>query len=128
MIAMGLTHVEIEVANIAVPNKTRKVDVMVDSGAIFSVLPGDLLADLGIEPLTEEAFFLADGKKITRKKGGAVFKYAGKIGVADVLFGEEGDSNLLGATTIESLSLSLDPIRRELNPMALPLGGWQPVR
>lgn len=125
---MGITYIEIQVANLNSPSETRQVDVMVDSGAIFSVLPGDLLRELGIKPLTTENFFLADGKKISREKGGAVFKYGGKVGVADVLFGEEGDSNLLGATTLESLSLSLDPIRRELSPMALPLGGMRPTR
>ncbi|MEO0717073.1 MAG: aspartyl protease [Planctomycetota bacterium] len=125
---MGVTHVEIKVASIQAPTDTRRVDVMVDSGAIFPVLPSSLLAELGIEPLTEEAFFLADGKRITRKNGGAVFRYRGKVGVADALFAEEGDTNLLGATTRESLSLALDPIRRELNPMSLPLGGPRPAR
>lgn len=125
---MGITYLEIEVANIVTPKDTRLVEVMVDSGAIFSVLPRTLLEELGIEPLTEEVLFLADGKRISRQKGGAVFRYAGKVGVADVLFGEEGDSNLLGATTLESLSLALDPLRRELNPMMLPLGGLRPAR
>jgi hypothetical protein len=41
------------------------------------------------------------------------------IGGADVVFGEEGDSLLLGAFTLESLGLSLDPLRRELK--ALPM-------
>jgi len=125
---MGLTHLEIEIANVSAPTDTRSVEVMVDSGAIFSVLPRPVLEELGIQPLTTETFFPADGKKIQREKGGAVFRYAGKVGVADVLFGEEGDSNLLGATTIESLSMSLDPIRRELTPMALPLGGYRAAR
>jgi hypothetical protein len=39
--------------------------------------------------------------------------------VADVIFGEEADSALLGATTLEALGLSLDPIRRELEPLPL---------
>lgn len=124
---MGITYVEIELANLSKPDDARPVEMMVDSGAVFSMVPAGLLAELGIEPLSEEVFFLADGKRVTRKRGGAVFKYGGKVGVADVLFGEEGDSNLLGATTLESLGMSLDPFRRELNPMALPLGGFRPA-
>jgi hypothetical protein len=39
------------------------------------------------------------------------------VGGADVIFGEEGDSTLLGAFTLEALSLSLDPLRRVLKPL-----------
>jgi hypothetical protein len=38
-----------------------------------------------------------------------------------VIFGEEGDATLLGALSLEALGLSLDPIRRELEPMDLVL-------
>ncbi|MCH7744989.1 MAG: aspartyl protease, partial [Chloroflexi bacterium] len=37
------------------------------------------------------------------------------------IFGEEGDSNLLGATTLESLGLILDPLKRELRPLPMVL-------
>jgi hypothetical protein len=67
----------------------------------------------------EQQFRLADGSKIVRKKGGAVFRYGDRIGVADVIFGEDGDSLLLGAFTLEALGLSLDPLRRELKPLPM---------
>jgi hypothetical protein len=35
------------------------------------------------------------------------------------LFGEEGDSMLLGAFTLEALGLSLDPLRRDLKPLPM---------
>jgi serine/threonine protein kinase len=38
-----------------------------------------------------------------------------------VIVGEKGDDPLLGATTIEGFGLVLDPFRRELRPMKLPL-------
>ena len=59
---------------------------------------------------------LADGTKVTRRKGVAVFRYGERVGGADVIFGEPGDSVLLGATALESLGLALDPLRRELHP------------
>jgi hypothetical protein len=43
------------------------------------------------------------------------------VGVADVIFGEEGDSVLLGAFTLEALGLALDPLRRELKPLPMVL-------
>lgn len=116
---MGLTVLEVEVGNPAEPDVTEKVEFLIDSGAIYSVVPAPILDMLGIKPLAEETFRLADGSKIVRKKGGAVFKHGGRIGVADVIFGEDGDSVLLGAFTLEALGLSLDPLRRELKPLPM---------
>jgi aspartyl protease family protein len=115
-----------EIGNPADLSKTRAVEFMVDSGAIYTVAPGTVLADLGIEPISEEKYWMANGERITRKRGIAFFKYGDKVGGADVVFGEEGDSNLLGATTLESLGLALDPFKRELKPMPLILGGYRP--
>ena len=118
---MGMTHVEIDVANVASPDVVETVDFLVDSGATYSVVPAETLERLGIEPLTEQVFRLAGGRRVSRKKGGAVFKFRERIGVADVIFGESGDSNLLGAFTLEALGLALDPLKRELNELPMML-------
>ncbi len=119
---MGLTFLEIAIGNPANPAVTEKVDFLVDSGAIYSVVPTPVLERLGIQPLAVQEFRLANGTKVLRKKGGALFKYGDRIGVADVIFGEEGDSVLLGAFTLEALGLSLDPLRRELKQLPMLLG------
>ncbi|MGQ9630469.1 MAG: aspartyl protease family protein [bacterium] len=116
---MGLTVLEIEVGNPANPEVTEKVDLLIDSGAIYSVVPTPVLERLGIKPLAEEVFRLADGTKVVRKKGIALFKYGERVGGADVIFGEEGDYNLLGALTLEALGLVLDPLKRELKPLPM---------
>ncbi len=120
---MGLTVLEVAVGNPANPEDTRLVELLIDSGAIYSVIPTPLLEDLGILPLAEQEFRLADGWKITRHKGIALFKYGDRIGGADVIFGEPEDSTLLGAFTLEALGLALDPLRRELRPLPMILGG-----
>ena len=76
---------------------------------------------MGVKPLSEQEFRLANGAKITRWKGIGLFRYGDRVGGADVIFGEEGDSNLLGATTLETLGLVLDPIKRELRPLPIVL-------
>jgi clan AA aspartic protease len=116
---MGLTVLEIEVGNPANPTITEKLEFLVDSGAVYSVVPTPILEKLGIKPLTEQEFRLADGTKLVRKKGIALFKYGDRIGGADVIFGEEKDSLLLGALTLEALGLILDPLRRELKPLPM---------
>jgi len=119
---MGLTVLDVEVANPSSPDKTRSVQFLIDSGAVYSVVPAALLDELGIKPLADKTFRLADGSKISRKKGVAIFKYKSEIGGADVIFGEPGDSTLLGAFTLEALGLALDPLRRELLPLPMVLG------
>ncbi len=124
---MGLTVLEVEVANPAKPAAAVTVEFLVDSGAVYSVVPAPVLRRLGIKPLRgKEQFRLADGSKIERRKGIALFRYQGKEGGADVVFGEPGDSSLLGALTLEALGLALDPLRRELKPLPMVLAGWRP--
>ena len=116
---MGITTLELEVGNPANPERTETVEALVDSGAVYSVIPAPVLDRLGIQPIAEQSFRLADGSKIVRRKGIAYFKYGDRVGGADVIFGEEGDSNLLGALTLEALALSLDPLRRELRELPM---------
>lgn len=123
---MGITYVTVDIGNPADTSNTLSTDFMVDSGAIYTVAPATMLEELDIEPISEQVFWLANGEKIVRQRGIAYFKYGDRVGGADVIFGEEGDSNLLGATTLESLGLALDPFKRELKPMPMIIGGYRP--
>lgn len=116
---VGLTTVELDVANVARPDVRERLELLVDSGAIYSVVPAAVLERLGIAPVSKQQFRLADGSKIARKKGVALFRYGDAVGGADVVFGEPGDATLLGAFTLEALGLALDPFKRELRPLPM---------
>ncbi len=75
----GLIVLEIEAGNPANPEVIEKSEFLIDSGAIYSVVPTPLLERLGIRPLVEQAFRLAKGTKIVRKKGGDLFNYGERI-------------------------------------------------
>ena len=122
---MGLTVLAVDVANVARPDDTRSIEFLIDSGAIYSVVPAAILDELGVQPLKTQDFRLADGSKISRRKGVALFRYKDLVGGADVIFGEPGDSSLLGAFTLEALGLALDPLRREFHPLPMILAGWR---
>jgi len=98
--------------------------------AIFVVNPdGSGLAALTFGLANDGApNWSADGSKIVRKKGIAFFKYGNRVGGADVIFGQKGDSLLLGALTLEALGLALDPLQRSLKPLPMILGGLPPAR
>ena len=65
-------------------------------------------------PEGKEEFSLADGRHISRKVGNALYEYEGIQRAAPILFGEKGDSALLGVFTLEALGLTLDPFKRKL--------------
>lgn len=119
---MGLTHMRATVANPARLQKRARLQFLVDSGALYSVAPATVLRRLGIEPHTTQTFTLADGTEIRRSIGDATFIVAGKRAASPVIFGEEGDSRLLGTVSLEALGFMLDPLKRTLKPLPMVLG------
>lgn len=95
------------------------LDLLVDTGAIYSVVPGSILTTLGIEPFEIETFALADGTKQSYPVGEAFFVLGERRGTSKVVFAPEGVTPLLGAFTLESLGLMVNPVTRELLPMRL---------
>lgn len=117
---MAITYLKMKVADPAHPKKARSHEFLVDSGAVYSVMPVQALKTLGIKPTSSEEFILANGEVINRPVGNAQFEYRGKIRAAPVVFGDR-NIYLLGATTMEALGMILDPIRRELKPLPMVL-------
>ena len=96
---------------------------MVDSGAVYSVVPGTTLRRLGIEPHSSRTFILADGTEIKRRMGNATFRLGKQTGTSTVIVGEPGDAALLGIVSLGELGLILDPLKRVLRPLPMVLGG-----
>lgn len=118
---MGITYVSVRVGNPADVRRTEDVQCLVDSGAVYSLIPYSVLERLGIEPHSIREFILANGDVVRRRLATAMFEYENRRGDSMVIVGEPGDDPLLGATTLEGFGLVLDPFRRELRPMSLPL-------
>lgn len=116
---MGATRKRLFVKESQKSRRRIEVQFLIDSGAIYSVVPSKQLKILGLKPYKNVEFVLADGTKISRKVGDAYFEFRGEGGAAPVIFGEENDEALLGVTTLESLGLVLDPFKRELYPMRM---------
>jgi len=100
---------------------------MVDSGAMYSVVPTPVLRRLGIKPGKSKSFILADGTEIKRSLGQALFRMNGDEAASPVVFGEKGDSTLLGSVSLEALGLMLDPFKRELRPLPMMLASHRPA-
>jgi clan AA aspartic protease len=118
---MGLTYIQGTIVNPARPRRSARLKFLVDSGALYSVVPGTLLRRLGIKPGSTRSFILADGTEVKRSIGQALFRIHGDEGASPVIFGEEGDSVLLGSVSLEALGFMLDPLKRELRPLPMVL-------
>lgn len=119
---MGLTFIKASIINPANPRRKTRLEFLVDSGAVYSVVPKTRLKRIGIQPHGTRTFTLADGTQITREIGDAIFALNGERAASPVIFGEDGDSLLFGTVSLEALGLILDPIRRELRPLPMILG------
>ena len=104
------------------PGGRRRLTFTVDSGAVYTVLPGRVWRALGLEPTRAAEFSLADGTTIRRGIAEARFRIAGCTATSPVVCGEDRDAALLGAVTLETLGFMLNPLTREVLPMRLLLG------
>lgn len=119
---MGLTNLLITISHPSNINKSLTLEFMVDSGAVYSVVPATALGKLGIKPDEDRDFILANGQKMKRSIGIARFSYKGRTGGAPVVFGKKDDSILLGATTLEAMGFVLNPFKRDLLPLPMVIG------
>jgi len=60
-------------ANPAKPKRAVRLEFLVDSGAVYSVVPARVLRRLGIKPHSRRTFILADGSQITRRNDNTLF-------------------------------------------------------
>ena len=118
---MGLTRVDAEVANPADLDRKVTLSFLVDSGAAYTVIPAATLSSLGIEPIRERTFILANGQPVRRRISEARITFRGEWATCVVMFGEEGDSTLLGVTALENLGLIFDPIRQKITTLPMML-------
>ena len=116
---VGITQLKVRVGNPADRRRSEIVECVVDSGAIFAIVPATVLRRIGVRPNRREEFRLADGRHATRRLADAIFEIAGRQGASPVIVGERGDATVLGAVTLESLGLMLDLLKRELRPLPM---------
>lgn len=116
---MGITQLSVRVINPADRTRVARVKCLVDSGAVFAIIPAPILDRIGVEVDRRDDFTLADGSQITRQLGDAIFAIGSRRGASPVIFGEPGDATVIGAVTLENLGLVLDPFKRELRPLPM---------
>jgi predicted aspartyl protease len=95
--------------------------MLVDSGAAWSLLPENDWRALELRPKRAHRFSLADGTVIVRKISECCFCYEGEEATSPVILGQDEDVALLGAVTLETLALVLNPMNGTLHPARMTL-------
>ena len=99
--------------------QTRDVEAMVDTGATYTTLPASLLRELGVEPVGQRRFRLADDQRVHLDYGRAWITINGESEVSIVAFGGDDVLPLLGAFTLEAHALAVDPVEQRLVPATM---------
>jgi clan AA aspartic protease len=113
---LGTFSVQIQVGDLA-GMRPVQVEALVDTGASDTVLPQDLLRELGITTLDQFTYSLADGRIVEYDVGDARLRLEGRERTTQVVFGPEGVTPLLGTTTLQVFHLEVDPIAERLVPV-----------
>ena len=93
------------------------VDALVDTGSTFTSLPESMLDDLGIEREETGSFELADNRVVEYSIGETRLRLEDREGTARVMFAPDDEIPLIGATTLETLRLGIDPDAEKLVPV-----------
>ncbi|MEM2180556.1 MAG: aspartyl protease family protein [Nitrososphaeria archaeon] len=97
-------------------SKAAGIELLVDTGSTYTVLPTNMLSNLGIKSVRKVNLRLANERVLEKPLGEMGIEVSGVRATATpVVFGEE-DVYLLGSVTMEQLGLAPDPIPERLKP------------
>ncbi|MXY47465.1 MAG: hypothetical protein F4Y44_10915 [Chloroflexi bacterium] len=96
--------------------RSLEIDAIVDTGASYTTVPGNLLRDLGVTPIDKITLVMADGRRAEYDIGETRATVNGRSIPTLVVFGADNARELLGAYTLEGLRLAVDPAHGRLIP------------
>ena len=101
--------------------QSRTLNGLVDTGASYTLIPAEILDEIGIERVQTRVFSLADGSKRELPLGWVEMELEGETGYVHVVFGPANGKVLLGAMALETFALATDAKYRCLIPAELTL-------
>jgi len=119
-------QIRVKVSNPTDRSRFFEEDFWVDTGALYSFVPGSRLSEIGIGPLRARDLILADGRRDRRLLGEAVLTIPtlDESLTCPVIFAPADSLYLLGATALENFGVQADPTTQQLRPIAAVIGGF----
>jgi clan AA aspartic protease len=103
------------------PDRKLELEGLVDTGGLFMQVPADLVSQIGIAASGTRAVHYADGTKDSVSAAKADISINGSETATMVLCGKPKSLILIGATTLETLGLGVEPIHKRLIPVEAPM-------
>jgi predicted aspartyl protease len=113
---MGIFRAKLRVWNPASSSAAEELEVMVDTGASYSWVLRTRLESLGVRSVRRMQFRTIEGKTIERDLAPVFVSTDGFTGGDNVVMAEPGDMEVMGAHTLESLGVTVDPVAKKLVP------------
>ena len=101
--------------------RCREIVAPVDTRSLHSIIPAEILHELGIEPVIESPFNYRDGSILKLPIGSARVALPGKAGHSHVAFGNDPRQTVIGGLTLVELALVADPKSKRFVPGELTL-------
>jgi clan AA aspartic protease len=114
---MGTFSVRVTYTHPQRPDRSVTVEPMVDTGATYTVLSADLVAQLDLPLLEECQGELASGERVSYRVGEARIRLGERERTTMFVEGPPGCPLLLGAVTLEQFGLAADPVHQRLFPI-----------
>ena len=114
---MGTFRVEVTVANLRDPNRSRTLRVLVETGATYTTLPREIVEALGCQQIGTRRVLLGDGREEEWPVTAVLLSLEGQEGPTFCLIGPNGGPALLGAVTLEEFAFGVDPVAKRLVPV-----------
>jgi clan AA aspartic protease len=111
---MGITQVTAAVRNPGNLTKFWEGLFLVDTGAIDCLVPGKRLREIGLVPVGQRNYELADGTEVRLDVTVAQIEFMGETVGATVIFGQDDAEPILGVTALESAGIEVDPRSQRL--------------
>ncbi|MEM3730463.1 MAG: clan AA aspartic protease [Candidatus Bathyarchaeia archaeon] len=116
---MGYVRVRGSIANPTERNLKRELEFIVNTGAIYTVIPKSVAEGLKLKELGRRKFKTADGGVVEFPVSEAYITIEGEGVTSLVAIADERTPILLGVTTLELLGLQVDPVSGKLVPLEL---------
>ena len=119
---MATFEIKARVWNPADPSRFVEGAAPVDTGASYSWILRSRLEPLGVQKVRRLKFRTIEGHTVERDLAAVFLSADGYTGGDNVVMAESGDIEVLGAHSLESLGLAVDPVNKKLMPLVVALG------
>jgi len=116
---MGTFTAKLRVWKADHPEAAQELELLVDTGASFSWISKARLAGLGVTAAYQMPFRTTDGRVLEREMAIVYIASDGRSVPDLVVMAEEGESEVIGAHSIEGLGMAADPVQKKLVPTVM---------